>query len=69
MNNIERQYGAESFKMIFKTITADNGTESRNFKGIEISVFKRKQKRTTMYYAHPYSSWERGSNENDNGIF
>jgi len=24
------------------------------------------RKRTQMYYAHPYASWERGSNENAN---
>lgn len=66
MNKIERQYGTETFKKIFKTITADNGTEFRDYRGIEISVFNRKQKRTTLYYAHPYSSWERGSNENGN---
>lgn len=66
MNKMERQYGAESFKKIFKTITADNGTEFKDYSGIETSVFNRKKKRTTIYYAHPYSSWERGSNENGN---
>ncbi|NTW70857.1 MAG: IS30 family transposase, partial [Eubacteriaceae bacterium] len=34
---------------------------------IEKSVLTNK-KRTTAYYAHPYSSWERGSNENTNKI-
>jgi transposase, IS30 family len=68
MNKIEREYGAETFKKIFKTITADNGTEFRDYRGLERSVFNRKEKRTTMYYAHPYSSWERGSNENCNRL-
>ena len=27
-----------------------------------------KNKRTHVYYAHPYSSWERGSNENANRL-
>ena len=35
--------------------------------GLEGSVLT-KTKRTALYFAHPYSSWERGSNENHNGI-
>lgn len=36
-----------------------------NYKGIEQSCLK-KGKRTEVYYAHPYCSGERGSNENNN---
>jgi IS30 family transposase len=36
-----------------------------DYEGMERS--KRSQKkRTKIYYCHPYSSWERGSNENQN---
>lgn len=46
----------------FKTITADNGTEFHQFKAIEaLSQVK-------FYFANPYHSWERGSNENANGL-
>ena len=62
----ERKYGSK-FKEKFKTITTDNGSEFLNFKSLEKS-YKSKAKRFKMYYAHPYSSWERGSNENANGI-
>lgn len=44
------------------TITADNGTE---FCAHE-SVAKKLQ--TDVYFAHPYASWERGLNENFNGL-
>jgi IS30 family transposase len=64
INRIERQYGGK-FKDIFKSITTDNGGEFLDFEGIEKSLF-RKKKRTKMYFAHPYSSWERGTNENIN---
>jgi IS30 family transposase len=49
------------FSEVFKSITADNGSEFLNSEGI-----KEAAKCGEMYYAHPYSSWERGSNENGN---
>ena len=58
----------DSFKNIFKSITSDNGAEFLDQKGIENSCLVKGQKRTTCYYAHPYSSWERGSNENANRL-
>ena len=65
---IERRYKKE-FKNKFKTITFDNGPEFRNWKSIEKSYDKRKTKpRVQVYYAHPYRSGERGSNENGNRL-
>jgi len=64
INGLERKYG-KSFYSKFKTITFDNGVEFMDYKGIEQSYLK-KGKRTEVYYAHPYCSGERGSNENNN---
>ena len=47
---------------VVHTITSDNGTE---FAGHEEIA---KQLNTQFYFAHPYSSWERGLNENTNGL-
>ena len=66
LNRLERSLGAR-FSKIFKTITVDNGSEFMDTKGVEKSCFGKKV-RTKVYYCHPYSSWERGSNENTNGI-
>jgi IS30 family transposase len=67
MNGIERQMGKEAFKAVFKSITADNGSEFLDCEALEASVLGASS-RTRIYYAHPYSSWERGSNENANRI-
>lgn len=64
INGIERQMGKEAFRAVFKSITADNGSEFLDYKALERSVYN--GSRTHVYYAHPYSSWERGSNENAN---
>lgn len=66
LGRLERKY-RNSFKKKFMSITMDNGCEFVNQDLIEQSVITKK-KRTTAYYAHPYSSWERGSNENTNKI-
>ena len=63
LNGLERKYGA-MFSKIFRSITVDNGSEFSDCKGMETSIFG--GRRTKMYYCHPYSSYERGSNENAN---
>lgn len=44
------------------TITADNGKEFSQHKKIS------KRLKTNVYFAHPYHAWERGLNENTNGL-
>ena len=45
---------------VFKSITSDNGSESSGLSDFESLV--------AVYFCHPYSSFERGSNERHNGI-
>lgn len=65
LDRLEGKYGAGRFREKFKTITCDNGVEFLDSDGIEKSRY-RKSKRTALFYCHPYSSWERGTNENIN---
>ncbi len=65
LDNLERKYGS-GFKIKFKTITFDNGVEFLNWKSLEVSVLDSRKRRITIYFAHSYSSWERGTNENQN---
>ena len=45
-----------------KTLTRDNGSENRNYQEVE------KVLGLNVYYANPYHSWEKGANENANGL-
>jgi IS30 family transposase len=64
---MERQMGAAAFRRLFRTITPDNGSEFSNADRLEASVLCTIP-RTRLFFAHPYSSFERGTNENHNGI-
>lgn len=62
IRRVRKRVGGD-FSEVFKTITADNGSEFLDSRGI-----KKAAGCWEVYYAHPYSSWERGSNENGNRI-
>jgi len=49
------------FSQVFRTITTDNGSEFAAFSEMEAYG-------TQVYFAHPYSSWERPVNERCNRI-
>ena len=53
----------DNLSAVFKSITTDNGSEFLNHEGMKNAI-----NCGEIYYAHPYSSWERGSNENGNRI-
>ena len=65
LDKLERKYG-KRFPDVFKSITVDNGSEFSDCDGMERSALKRGGKRTVLYYCHPYSAYERGTNENIN---
>ena len=44
------------------TITADNGSEFVEHERVAAEL------EAQVYFAHPYSAWERGQNENSNGL-
>lgn len=52
----------KNLKSKVKTITFDNGLEFSEHEKIAKGL------RADVYFAHPYASWERGTNENTNGL-
>ena len=46
----------------YETITSDNGCEFHGYKEVEA------KSRVIFYFATPHHSWERGTNENTNGL-
>ena len=62
MKVLREEYGEEKFTEIFKTITTDNVSEFDTLYKLEIWGIG-------VYFAHPYSSWERTQNECHNRLF
>lgn len=61
LSNLRSLYG-EQFSQVFKTITGDNGSEFADLSTIEVDTA------TKVYFTHPYSSFEKGTNERHNGL-
>ena len=61
MEVLKEEYG-DRFSEVFKTITADNGSEFEKLADLEAFG-------VGVFFAHPYSSWERPQNERHNRIF
>ena len=61
MEMLKAEYG-DRFAQVFKTITVDNGSEFADFAQCESWG-------TEVFFAHPYTSWERAQNERHNGLF
>lgn len=59
LKKIANIYG-DKFSYVFKSITSDNGLEFAHLNSILPDV--------PIYYAHPYSSFERGTNEKQNSL-
>ena len=57
-----KKYFGSKFSDVFKSITTDNGSEFAELSNLE------EDSKTLVYYAHPYSSWEKGNNERHNRL-
>ena len=59
LNKLKERYG-DSFSRLFCSITSDNGSE--------FARLTEQLPETAIYYTHPYSAWERGTNEKQNSL-
>lgn len=67
LDRIEKEIGSKAFRKIFTTLTCDGRSEFIDIEGIERSCIDGKS-RTKLYFAHPYTACEHGTNENLNRI-
>ena len=61
-NAVQMELGRLLHAMPCRTLTADNGKEFAKHKEISKTLG------ALLYFAHPHSPWERGTNENTNGL-
>ena len=59
LKQLRKEYG-KTWPKVFRTITCDNGSEFASLSKLFTD--------TKIYYAHPYSAWERGTNEKQNSL-
>jgi len=59
LTKLKERFG-DNFNRMIMSVTADNGSE--------FARLSQELPEAQIYYAHPYSSYERGTNENQNGI-
>lgn len=57
-NDITAVIGVEAFKKMFQVILTDGGSEFQNPTSLEMT--ENDEKRTSIYYCDPYSSWQKG---------
>lgn len=57
-----RSFFGNLFNQVFKSITGDNGSEFADLSTLENDT------NTKVYFTHPYSSFEKGTNERHNGL-
>jgi len=73
LTKLERKTAEATFKAVTKrlkglpkharrTLTLDNGTENARHEAITDAIGIK------CFFAHPYASWERGTNEHVNGL-
>lgn len=61
MHILKAEFG-DHFGQVFKTVTVDNGSKFADFAQCESWG-------TQVFFAHPYTSWERAQNERYNGLY
>ena len=66
INRLHDHFGVH-FSLVFRSLTFDSGNEFALWREMETDP-SNGEKRTSVYFAHPYCSYERGSNENCNGL-
>ena len=66
LDRLERRH--DNIFAAMKSLTCDNGCEFLDSEAIERSVVGKGSARTSLYFAHPFSAFERGANENANRI-
>lgn len=59
LQNLIKEFGSSTFKRVFQSITSDNGSEFA-------SLTETLDEYCSVYFTHPYTSCERGTNENHN---